>query len=208
MNCFLPHILQDENEPFVLSAIGTSIFTESGPSLSFRRTIGVPKNGIVIEYQFFWVYDIQHLYDLEHIWVTVVDEKVTKIEASFHGKFLNASRLAKKHEDGRCILYCQPGKHAFLPDGDLFALLPDANNCCNVQSGEGGLLVMDLFADQLETNKKRNALVCSYIKEHFAFQPTGLWEEMDTFSVPMMSWEELKVHIVQVIKKELQKIEG
>ena len=49
------------------------------------------KNGeTVIEYAFFWDYDIQHMYDLEHIWVTVDSAgQICGCQASFHGQRLN-----------------------------------------------------------------------------------------------------------------------
>lgn len=205
---YLPHIMQDADEPFALSAIGTQVFTQTGMSHSFRRIVEVPEGSQVIEYQMFWVYDIQHLYDLEHIWVTVKDGQVTTVEASFHGRFLNASRLAAKHKDGRYILYCQPGKHAFLSQGKLFQLLPDPDGCCSSKAGEAGLLVMDLFSDQLETDSLRDAKVKGYIREHFSFQPSWTWNEMDTSQVPLLSWDALKEHIVESVKRELEIIEG
>ncbi|MGH0052252.1 MAG: hypothetical protein ACQ5SW_02540 [Sphaerochaetaceae bacterium] len=208
LRAYLPHIMQDKAEPFALSAIGTRVYTETGRSHSFRRILVVPSGCQIIEFQMFWVYDIQHLYDLEHIWVTTQNERVVQVEASFHGRYLNASNLAAKREDGKYVLYCQPGKHAFLPEGRLFQLLPDPVGCCNTQAGEAGLLVMDLFSAQLETDKARNIKVKSYIKEHFAFHPTWVWEEMDTSQVPLLSWEVLKVHIVESVRRELKVIEG
>ncbi len=206
LRTLLPSLYQDKDEPFALSAIGATVYANSTRSCSFKRDIVVPQGGMVIEYQLFWLYDIQHLYDLEHIWVTIEQGVMNNLEASFHGRFLNVGRLAAYDESQKPILYCQPGKHAFLPDGKLFQLLPDYPLCCTTQAGNGGFLVMDLFADRLWTNPRRNELVSSYIKQHYAFQPAGEWMKMDTEKIKLLSWEELKEHIVLSIGKELLRI--
>ncbi len=203
MNSSLPLIMEDLNEPFALSAIAVTRFVESGPSPSFRRIISVKAGEEVIEYALFWRYDIQHLYDLEHIWVTLTEGEPTTIEASFHGKYLNASRLATRNDDGRFIIYCQPGKHAFLPDPSLFALIPDSESCCNRDAGEAGLLVTGPFEGLLQTDERINERVRAHIKETWAFLPSWQWRAMETSSVPQMGWDELKVHIVQSIEEEL-----
>ena len=199
----LPIIMEDLNEPFALSAIGATRFRESAPSPSFRRMIEVSPGEEVIEYALFWRYDIQHLYDLEHIWVTLTDGGPTTVEASFHGKYLNASRLATRADDGRSILYCQPGKHAFLPDPSLFALLPDSEFCCNRDAGEAGLLVTGPFEGLLHSSPSIDARVKAHIKGRWAFSPSWQWREMETDSVPLMGWDELKVHIVHAVEEEL-----
>mgnify|MGYP001252757269 FL=1 len=206
MKSFLPLIMEDCNEPFALSAIGVTRFVESGPSPSFRRIISLKAGEEVIEYALFWRYDIQHLYDLEHIWVTLTEGVPTNIEASFHGKYLNASRLATRTDDGRFIIYCQPGKHAFLPDPSLFALLPDSEYCCNRDAGEAGLLVTGPFEGLLHTDEQINERVKAHIKERWAFSPSWQWRVMKTSTVPQMGWDALKVHVVQTIEAELSLI--
>src|SRR5690606_40547573 len=66
----------DRMEPFRPVAVGYHVFYESGPSPSFPRVVelGEPAPArcqAVIEYAFWWDWDIQHLYELEHAWVYV-----------------------------------------------------------------------------------------------------------------------------------------
>ena len=70
---FAPILHFDRAETIPLQAVGYTVFRETARSLSFPgRTVPVPENAAcVIEYALFWLYDSQHMYDLEHIWVTV-----------------------------------------------------------------------------------------------------------------------------------------
>lgn len=203
MRSYLPHIMQDIREPFALSAIGTTVFTSTRASDSFRRLVVVPNDTMVVEFQLFWLYDIQHLYDLEHIWVTVQDQTIIHVEASFHGRYLNASKLARVADDQKPVLYCQPGKHAFLPSGELFFLLPDCESCCNEGAGNAGFLVMDLFSDRLRTSTDIDIRVTNHLQRAYAFHPSWKWEEMNVSQVPLMDFADLKEHIVRSITQEL-----
>ena len=61
------------------------------PSPSFRREILLNTEDIkyVIEYAIYWDFDIQHLFELEHVWVYVDHtDRIADCEASFHGKYI------------------------------------------------------------------------------------------------------------------------
>ena len=88
---YAPIVHFDQNETIPLQPVGYTIAKETTRSQSFpKREIVVPQDAaFVIEYAYYWDYDIQHMYDLEHIWVTVsVDGQVMDAEGSFHGKYL------------------------------------------------------------------------------------------------------------------------
>ncbi|HEY8422781.1 MAG TPA: hypothetical protein VIL05_13740 [Thermoclostridium sp.] len=70
---YAPIIYFDEREPFYPIRTGCTIFTRPGPSPSFRREICFNSEYIkyVIEYAIYWDFDIQHLYELEHVWIYV-----------------------------------------------------------------------------------------------------------------------------------------
>ena len=62
----------DVQETIPLAAAGYTVFREESRSDSFpKRTVKPEENGLVIEYALYWDFDIQHMYDLEHIWVWV-----------------------------------------------------------------------------------------------------------------------------------------
>ena len=109
---YVPHLRYDRAEPFALQGIGYTLYGEkmnkelldsgmkiwqngergiSAKSPSCRRIIQAPPEGMAIEYAFYYDFDIQHLYDLEHAFVYLDREgQIVGVESSFHGKFLNS----------------------------------------------------------------------------------------------------------------------
>lgn len=195
---YAPILHFDLAETIPLRKVGYTVFREESRSDSFpKRTIKPDFCGLVIEYALFWDYDIQHMYDLEHIWVWVSPNgRVTRAEASFHGKYLTLwepemsfARLPKGH---RVHAYCQPGKHAFLPDGELFRLIPGWQESCNATSG-GGVLVGGPFAGTYQSSDEDDLRCAALIREHLAFTPTLTFDEGTILPADMLcSWEELK----------------
>ena len=84
---FAPRLLFDKLEPFFPSVVGYTIFREDGESPSFPRRIELTDGAtICIEYAVWWDWDIQHLYELEHVWIYLdADENVVRADASWHG---------------------------------------------------------------------------------------------------------------------------
>lgn len=208
---YSPYILFDKAEPFDVKGMGYSIFRQSDKSKSFDRSISIDKSKVdfAIEYAVYFDYDIQHLYDLEHIWVYVdYAGNVCDAEASFHGRYFKSLIFDENGmENGtHARFYCQPGKHAFLPDGKLFKLKPDWYTSCNEFCGEDGLLVKDMFQDQLPDTPELQRQVRCYIKKHFAFQPTLQFQYKSLDDSVFMTWEELKVMVPTRIKRELETI--
>lgn len=173
---YVPHLRYDKAEPFSLEGIGYTIYRETAKSPSCRRVIEPPEEGIAIEYAFYYDFDIQHLYDLEHSFVYLdKDGKVTGVESSFHGKFLNSMiEGVLEFEGNHPVLYVQPGKHAFLPAPDYFKLIIDRDIACNKNAGEAGFLIMPMFEGRLSTNEEMDRKVEKYIRQNHSFAPT--WE--------------------------------
>ncbi|MDN3722060.1 hypothetical protein QW131_29965 [Roseibium salinum] len=80
----------------------------------------MPRGGPAIEYAVWYDWDIQHMYDLEHVWVYLdAAGEVSRVEASRHGKRLEMTvdggpcRL----QGGRPVLFPEAGKHAHWADG-------------------------------------------------------------------------------------------
>lgn len=173
---YVPHLRYDKAEPFSLEGIGYTVYRETAKSPSCRRTIEVPKGGVVVEYAFYYDFDIQHLYDLEHSFVYLDGEgRVIGVESSFHGKFLNSMiEGVLELEGSHPVLYVQPGKHAFLPAPDYFKLVIDRDTACNKNAGEAGFLIMPMFEGRLFTDEETDRRVEAYIREQYSFVPT--WE--------------------------------
>jgi len=198
---YAPIIYFDVEETIPLAAVGYTVFREERRSDSFpKRTVAPDAGGLVIEYALYWDFDIQHMYDLEHIWVWVSGEgEVTRAQASFHGKYLTLWEPEMPYglapEDGHVHAFCQPGKHAFLPDGDLFRLIPDWYACCNAQAG-GPVLVGGPFQGMVHPTPEEDTRCEAYIRGHLAFEPTLIYD--DGAVVPeqlLCPWDALKAEI-------------
>ncbi|BCJ96408.1 hypothetical protein acsn021_39770 [Anaerocolumna cellulosilytica] len=191
---YAPHLYFDRMEPFRLEYIGYQVIRSSMRSPSFKRDIWVNKDkaSFVIEYQLYFDYDIQHMYDLEHFWVYVDNKgKVCDGEASAHGRILNCFQYLKKlEEDTHIPLYVQPGKHALLPESELFKLFSDYKSACQEFAGLDGLLIADMFQGKIMKNKYIHYKVCEYIREKYSFAPS-----MDFYIIPYdreyIPWTEL-----------------
>lgn len=212
---YLPIIMVDEKEPFKIQAIGYTVFRNSIRSDSFpKRIIAADWNQVncVIEYAIWFDYDIQHLYELEHVWIYVgKDGNVRKVEGSFHGKYLNMVNLDTGepvlNEAGQAIVWMQPGKHALLPDPRLVKVVPEWEESCTVLAGADGLAVPDAFRGWLppidEAGQQR---ICDYIKTQYAFEPSLCFEEMKIDRGIVMPWRELRESIPNRLARELDKM--
>ena len=174
---YAPQIRFDADEPFLPSIVGYTVFRESGRSASFPRHINLgDAAAFAIEYAIWWDWDIQHLYELEHIWVYVDGAgAVIDAEASWHGEF-NAMRDAAGSipiEDGRLRLHSEPGKHAFAPTPDwLLERKAKTISSCGARAGRMGLHVTPLFQGVIpRPTPQQNRLVHTYL-ERQRFQPT------------------------------------
>ncbi|MBD8892279.1 HAD family hydrolase [Roseibium litorale] len=138
----IPVIMLDEAEPYPPLAMGYTVFVEAGQSPSSKFQV-VPQGGPVIEYAIWYDWDIQHMYDLEHIWVYLDKaEQPVRVDASRHG-----NRVAMQAEggrflsrEGRAVVYSEAGKHAHWADGEEMrakagTYLPAM--CCDLAAFEG-----------------------------------------------------------------------
>ncbi|MDD6050562.1 MAG: hypothetical protein PUC00_04750 [Clostridiales bacterium] len=210
---YAPIIHFDLGETIPLKRVGYTVFREKARSDSFpKRTVKPEDYGLVIEYALFWDYDIQHMYDLEHIWVWVAPNgQVSKAEASFHGKYLMLwgpeMPFAKEPENTHVHAYCQPGKHAFLPDAALFRLIPGWQESCNVASG-GEILVGGPFEGTYASTPEDDARCAAHIRAHLSFTPTLRFDAGKLLPAETLcTWEELKAWIparIQALCAELR----
>lgn len=208
---YQPHIFHDLNEPFPIRALGCMLFETPGRSESFSNlTLDPEREGaqFIIEYAIYYDYDIQHLYDLEHIWVAVdAQGAVCGCWSSFHGMRLCASGVENFHCEGtHPVLYAQPGKHAMLPDPGLFGLHPDFHRACAELCG-GGLLVPPMLKGRMTTDDAQDARICRYIRENFAFAPSGLYERCALSDSQFMTWPELLDQIPRMVGAQLRNID-
>ncbi len=173
---YAPHVYFDKNETIPLALVGYDIHRGTRRSRSFRRTLAVDleKAEFVIEYAYYFDYDIQHMYDLEHVWVWVGhDGQVVDAECSSHGQYVNCWRYRPQAEDGTHVaVYCQPGKHAFFPDGKLFLLFSNVYETCTKLAGIDGLLIAPFFQGRITKDSYTDYVVCQHIRKTYSFQPS------------------------------------
>ncbi len=192
-----PNIHFDNNEPFLPSAVGYTVFRKSGPSASFPRDIHLPAGVThVIEYAIWWDYDIQHLYELEHVWVYLdADENLVDAEASWHGGY---HRMVDANDqlpyvNGRLAVYSEPGKHAFAPSPKwLLERASTTRVSCGIRAGKMGVHVTPLFWGRIEARKPgNNQLVHTFLEQH-AFIPTFEFDKtLELKQITHIPWPDL-----------------
>lgn len=207
---YQPVIMLDKKEPFEITAIGCTLFRETERSKSFpkRKVVVEETTNFAIEYAIWYDYDIQHLYELEHVWVYVGhDGQVIKVEASFHGKYLNMVDLDTGkpvlEKDTHPVVYAQPGKHAFVPDYRVIKMIPDWQESCMEKAGIDGVLVQDMFENQIHTDEELQKLTELYIRERFGFEPSMEFEPLILKEEWFMTWEELKISIPDRVNSQI-----
>lgn len=174
---YAPLIRFDAREPFLPSVVGYTVLRKDAPSVSFPREIQLADNiAFAIEYAIWWDWDIQHLYELEHVWVYVDGAgDIAAAEASWHGRYHQMRDEAGRPplEDDRLALYSEPGKHAFAPS-PAWLLQRKATTLasCGVRAGAMGVHVTPLFDGIIrDEGPLNNRLVHTYM-ERQQFEPS------------------------------------
>jgi glycerophosphoryl diester phosphodiesterase len=201
---YAPVIRFDEREPFLPLAAGYTVFRAPAPSPSFSRRIAPladdgPPAAIAIEYAIWWDWDIQHLYELEHVWVYVDDAgRVVHCEASAHGGYSAMLHGGDVPREGDRVVVCsEPGKHAFAPHPDWFAPKgePHPRGVTSALAGMGGLLVNDLFRSDFRTTPQIDTLARTYLARH-AFEPSYAFTQRFAFAPDqLVPWPALRAWI-------------
>lgn len=209
-----PIIRFDAREPFLPAAVGYTVFRGDAPSASFPRDIKLRAGcAFAIEYAIWWDWDIQHLYELEHIWVYVDRAgELVDAEASWHGRYHRMrdddGRLPT--QDGRLALHSEPGKHAFAPSPEwLLQRKAKTLASCGVRAGAMGLHVTPLFNGLITDDKPQNhRLVHTYL-ERRAFEPTySFSQRFDLRCARFVPWPHLFAWIPARVSAWLDELEA
>lgn len=208
---YLPRFYGDEAEPFAIQGAGYTVFREDGNSASCSRSFQLDKNKCkcMIEYAVFYDFDIQHLYDLEHVFVYIgYDGEVVDVEASFHGKFLRSMvNGVLRLEDSHPVIYMQPGKHAMMPAPDYFQLYIELYSACREKAGNDGFLVAPMFKKRLSTTPELDEKVRSYIRRHYSFTPTDKYRYFPLAEGRLLPYLELEEQIVERMQYWIEMIQ-
>lgn len=204
---YAPYLYFDKNEPFFPVRVGVTIFEQEGVSPSFRRSFSFNDLRLkqIIEYAIYWDYDIQHLYELEHVWVYIGhDGNVIDCEASFHGKYLKGLLKDRSNLfDGTHVrLFSQPGKHAFSPVAEFLELVPHFMTAVNEDAGVDGLTIPYFLEGTIMTNEETNKLVETYLKS-CAFTPALVYKEYRLDEELFVPWFKLLKEIPERIMTKI-----
>ncbi|WMT88624.1 HAD family hydrolase [Pelagibacterium sp. 26DY04] len=185
------------NEPFLPSKVGITVLDRPGISPSAPLDItfepGVAK---VIEYAIWWDWDIQHLYELEHVWLKLDEnDQVIGVDASAHGKLYPMRRADGELpvEEGRVTLYSEPGKHAFHPAAEPIIERRDwLTACCTSMTSAGHVLINAMFREVFaDITTSDHRAIRRYLQNR-AFVPAyDFTQAFDTTGIDYMSWPEL-----------------
>lgn len=140
-----PIVRIDQSEPYLPLVMGYTLLRAPQKSPSCRHQI-TPQGATCIEYAIWYDWDIQHLYDLEHIWVHLdANGSPTAVEASFHGQKV---AMPAAWQGARPVLYAEPGKHAHWADGQMMQAQMGARltEWCTTGAGAEGVHLGNPFA--------------------------------------------------------------
>ncbi len=202
---YMPVLMEDIHEPFEIKKVACTLFKDrvKSPTSGFFTELASPAV-TALEYAFYWDYDIQHLYDLEHAFVFIDKEgTVTDLISSFHGRFYRQSSVTFK--GNRPVLYIQPGKHALMAHPEYFRLFVDFEKSCNEKAGIDGVALPD-FIGGVSFTPDDNTAVGRFIKDSFSFSPTGSYKEAKDPSGLITDPESLFSFIRSRVSSELDRI--
>ena len=203
-----PIIRLDDSEPFRPLTAGYTIFHKDGDSPSFNRHIRLRsrkwKADQVIEYAIWWDWDINHLYELEHVWV-YLDRggRVIRVEGSWHGEVRDLATNGRiPVEDTHPVVYAAPGKHAFAPKIEHFQMRQSkAPGITTRFAGAMGIAVNGLFDGEIQRSPPVDRLIHSYLTR-FAFEPSWSFSLAFAFNQEMLvPWPALRRWIPQRVKE-------
>ena len=195
---YAPLIRFDAREPFYPSVVGYTLFRQDRASPSFPREIRLTDDiAFAIEYAIWWDWDIQHLYELEHIWVYVDDKgDIADAEASWHGRFhrMRDERGRLPLDAGRLALCSEAGKHAFAPSPAwLLQRRATTLASCGIRAGFMGVLVTPLFDGIIRENTPLNNRLVHTWLERKRFEPSFVFDNAcDLRSAIFAPWPRLR----------------
>ncbi|WP_319496687.1 HAD family hydrolase [uncultured Cohaesibacter sp.] len=206
-----PILLCDKNEPFEPAVVGISHLKRGEPSPSFHHknpfTRAPNRTNSVLEYAIWWNGDIQHLYELDHVWIYLNENNSPiHITASAHGEMIDISQ--SNWQDRQIRLFCEPGKHALAPtSAEIIEKRAWLDEACSSSEQIYGFQIPDAFKDHLSfLSPYDHFLACDYLRG-MRFQPSYRFEKsFDLSKVPFVSWNELETLIPRLLRDQTEEL--
>jgi putative hydrolase of the HAD superfamily len=201
-----PVLLCDSREPFVPVALGVTRLAHGSQSPSCRH---VPKGPdsceIVLEYAIWWDGDIQHFYELEHVWVFLdAAGKPVHAAASAHGHLKDMGEA--EWRDERIVLYCEPGKHAHAAKpADIIADRSRLDEACSSGKELRGVMVEEPFKEALAFLTPYDQFLGRQNLRARCFEPSYCFDkEYDLAPLPVLTWLELASFIPRFLRNQTE----
>ncbi|WP_404404682.1 HAD family hydrolase [Pelagibacterium halotolerans] len=202
------------NEPFLPTKAGITVLTSPAVSPSAPLDVtfepGVAK---VVEYAIWWDWDIQHLYELEHVWLKLDEnDNIVGVDASAHGKLFPMHRAdgSLPIEEGRVTLYSEPGKHAFhaapepIREREVWLTA-----MCTSMTSAGHVLVNHMFEDVLTGITPEDHRAVRRYLQNRAFVPSyDFTQGFDLAGVDFVSWPDLHAFIAARVPQVLAQVKA
>jgi hypothetical protein len=166
----------------------------------------------ILEYAVLYDADIQHIYDLEHVWV-YLDQKnePISIKATRHGTIVTQYETPDKirYQKGHPVLFASPGKHAYYTSPNQLSrnILSNVN-----QSGADRVYPIQWFDEEMWRKilpyYPGNVQIKLYFLENLTYKPSFRYRK---YMIPnrklMTSWDNLKAEVPVFLIKFLKKIQ-
>ncbi len=206
-----PVIRCDDLEPFSPQAVGYSIHERDGPAASFTHPVRLRGATRAVEYAIWWDWDIQHLCEMEHVWVYLDgNSQPVRVESSTQGC------VGEMWREGRCLplnsdrvtLFCGPGKHAFAASPErLCSNCAAISKYCSDGAGANGMRVPNLPGGIIdEPTVYDRHLARNFLKNQSFFPSFSFGKVFDLRNVPIMPWNELRASIPGRVRAEFARL--
>jgi putative hydrolase of the HAD superfamily len=209
-----PVIRFADNEPFLPSKVGVTVLGEprQSPSAELEITFG-PGVARVIEFAIWWDWDIQHLYELEHIWLKLdAADNIVAVAASAHGGLFDMVRPdgTLPVENGRVTLYAEPGKHAFHATPEtVLAKRVWLEACCGPMTADGHVLINEMFDTVFSAVSAEDHRAVRRHLQGWAFLPAFRFgRTFDVATLDRLSWPELHDYIANRVPEVLARVKA
>lgn len=201
-----PLLRLDLRDPFRPDVVGVTRLAVGETSPSCHHVPPAPEgSAFVLEYAIWWDGDIQHLYELEHVWICFdATEQPLATFASAHGRLLDMA--GAEHREGRPVLFCEPGKHAHAPTLEgILAHREGLDRACTSGQRLTGILVQDKFRAELSALSPYDQYLGREYLRSLCFQPTyDYGVTVDLADLVYLSWSELRAEIPRFLRSQLE----
>lgn len=195
-----PEYRLDVVEPFKPQAVAWNILNSSSSSSFKSLDIDLLDGQAILEGAVWWDWDIQHVGDLEYVWV--VYEKSTGKPAACYATASGKVRLMHLNA-GPYVLYCEPGKHGHASSAaDFNVSNEDILHMCNsLAEGDNNAL-----SPRVTLSDKDKEKVAEHLRSKF-FDPTfNFSDSISLRTVQATTWESLQSFIPTRIAQILSAI--